>query len=217
MEKGQDRSIHFPLSQTVKIAFLSLKIRWQRSVFITVSLILAISFFSYVLANVEICKSLGEDNSSITLQRLCPSKGNGLYGISSRQLWLLAMSLLICLAGITNAQLMAVTERFREIGTFKCLGALDRFIVTLLIVEICIYGIAGGITGGFLGILMAAASFILRLDLSKIALLSILPHTSFIVVVLAVLVSIGLSFIGALYPVMLAAKMEPSVALRHEE
>jgi ABC-type lipoprotein release transport system permease subunit len=47
---------------------------------------------------------------------------------------------------------MAVTERFREIGTFKCLGALDRFIVNLLVVETCIYGFFGGVIGGLTGI-----------------------------------------------------------------
>ena len=50
-------------------------------------------------------------------------------GSSPKQRWIVILSLLVCVVGIVNAQLMAVTERFREIGTMKCLGALDRFIL----------------------------------------------------------------------------------------
>ena len=39
-----------------------------------------------------------------------------------RNLWLVTLSLLVCIVGITNAMLMSVTERFREIGTMKCLA-----------------------------------------------------------------------------------------------
>ena len=45
------------------------------------------------------------------------------------------MSLLVCTVGITNSMLMAVTERFKEIGTMKCLGALDSFVVVLFMLE----------------------------------------------------------------------------------
>ena len=40
----------------------------------------------------------------------------------NRQIWLVIMALLVCTVGITNAMLMSVAERFREIGTMKCLG-----------------------------------------------------------------------------------------------
>jgi putative ABC transport system permease protein len=50
---------------------------------------------------------------------------------TAKQRWIIILSLLVCVVGIVNAQLMAVTERFREIGTMKCLGALDRFVLRL--------------------------------------------------------------------------------------
>ncbi len=53
-----------------------------------------------------------------------------------RMIWLVVMSLLVCTVGITNSMLMAVTERFKEIGTMKCLGALDSFVVLLFLLEV---------------------------------------------------------------------------------
>ena len=47
------------------------------------------------------------------------------YGIQERMLWLILVSMVVCAVGIANAMLMSVTERFREIATLKCLGALD--------------------------------------------------------------------------------------------
>ena len=53
------------------------------------------------------------------------------YTTTPKERWILFLSLLVCVVGIVNTQLMAVADRFREIGTMKCLGALDRFILRL--------------------------------------------------------------------------------------
>lgn len=214
MKKTLDRSIHFPLTQAVKIAILSLKVRWQRSLLIAISLVLAISFLAYVVETMWICSAVDLNRSFVALKRYCPSKN---IGISSRQLWLITMSFLICLAGITNAQLMAVTERFREIGTFKCLGALDRFIVILLLVETSIYGFVGGSIGGFLGVILAILNFFMKAGISRETFSIVASYGIGITIFVSIVLSIVLSFLGAIYPVMIAARMEPSVALRHEE
>ena len=74
---------------------------------------------------------------------------------TAKQRWIVFLSLLVCVVGIINAQLMSVTERFREIGTLKCLGALDRFIVRIFVIEATMQGLAGGIIGALLGVLVA--------------------------------------------------------------
>ena len=70
-----------------------------------------------------------------------------------KQLWLVSIGLLVAVIGITNAMLMSVTERFREIGTMKCLGALDRFIVEILLFESAFLGLIGSCIGCVVGTL----------------------------------------------------------------
>ncbi|GEM_PF-2335967 len=72
--------------------------------------------------------------------------------------WLVILSLLVCVVGITNSMLMSVTERIREIGTMKCLGALDGFIVKLFVIESSLHGIFGTMVGVILGF---SAAFLL--------------------------------------------------------
>src|SRR5207245_11646074 len=66
--------------------------------------------------------------------------------------WLIGLALLVAFVGILNAMLMSVTERFREIGTMKCLGALDGFIIKLFLLESLFHGVIGTIVGIVLGI-----------------------------------------------------------------
>src|SRR5207253_7391546 len=66
--------------------------------------------------------------------------------------WLIGLALLVAFVGILNAMLMSVTERFREIGTMKCLGALDGFIVKLFLIESLFQGVVGTILGVLVGL-----------------------------------------------------------------
>src|SRR5207249_10667555 len=72
--------------------------------------------------------------------------------------WLIGMALLVAFVGILNAMLMSVTERFREIGTMKCLGALDGFIVKLFLIESLFQGVVGTIIGVLVGLSLALIS-----------------------------------------------------------
>ena len=130
-------------------------------------------------------------------------------------IWLICISLLVCGVGITNAMLMSVTERYREIGTMKCLGALDSFIVKLFILESTFQGVAGTIIGIVLGLIInvlaslmafgwAAYDYFPGLDILWIALYALIIGTV-------------LSVVGAVLPALRAARMAPVEAMRVDE
>ena len=76
---------------------------------------------------------------------------SALLGLSGRQLFLLAISFLVCMVGIANAMLMSITERYREIATMKCLGATDSYILSQFMMEAALQGFFGGLVGVVLG------------------------------------------------------------------
>lgn len=78
------------------------------------------------------------------------------YNLPPGTLWLVGLSLLVCVVGVTNALLMSVTERFSEIATMKCLGALDRSVMQMFVAEAVIQGVLGGAVGVLLGLLLTA-------------------------------------------------------------
>jgi len=144
--------------------------------------------------------------------------------MAKRNLWLVTLSLLVCVVGITNAMLMSVTERFREIGTMKCLGALDKFVVKLFLIESSLQGIFGSLVGVVLGFslsfFLAALTFRVTDPASGHTYwlaFSYLPlGTLLLWGVVAVAVGAALSVIAGVYPARKAAKMEPVEAMRIE-
>ena len=71
-----------------------------------------------------------------------------------RSVWIITISLLVTVIGISNAMLMSVTERFREIGTMKCLGALSAFIRRIFLIESSLMGLMGSVIGGLVGMIV---------------------------------------------------------------
>jgi ABC-type lipoprotein release transport system permease subunit len=110
---------------------------------------------------------------------------------------------------------MSVTERFREIGTLKCLGALDRFIVRIFVIEAAMQGLAGGIVGAFFGAFVAFSSSLVRFGFSSA---SYIPWSDVgATVFFAVCIGTGLSLLGVLYPAIIASRMQPVEAMRVEQ
>ena len=135
-------------------------------------------------------------------------------GFSGRTLWLLAVSLLVCVVGIANAMLMSVTERFREIATMKCLGATDGFIMTNFVLESCLQGIAGGIIGAVLGLLLGA---IRGMAIYGWIAMSSFPLGEVSISAGASLVAgVVISAMAAVYPAWAAARLAPMEAMRIE-
>lgn len=119
-----------------------------------------------------------------------------------------AISLLVGGIGIMNIMLASVTERTREIGIRRALGALRRDIILQFLMETVILAVIGGIIG-ILGGIVASEIHEARDD----KVVTIVTSTS-------VLLSFGIaSLVGVLagiYPAIRAARMDPIVALRYE-
>ena len=229
IEVAGGRKIILPVSRAVEISLRSLKIRFGRSLITTSGVVLAIAFLMSVWSSNEIVSSLRDVNKSeinLLLQKKGVETGltDGgaqseeakarLQEEQSKQMWLIGLSLLVCVVGIANAMLMSVTERFREIGTMKCLGALDSFIVKLFLLESTFQGVAGTAAG-------IAIGFLLTLGLALLDyggfVIDYFPAAGIVQSALYALVAgTVLSLIGALLPAYRAAKMEPVEAMRSD-
>lgn len=128
--------------------------------------------------------------------------------------WLLGLALLVAFVGILNAMLMSVTERFREIGTMKCLGALDGFIVKLFLIESLFQGIVGTFVGLIVGVMVSLLTNWAtygNLAFKELQVSSMLWAVS-ISTVVGVVLTVG----GAVWPAWQAARMHPIEAMRVE-
>lgn len=214
------RIASLPFSTSVAIAYKSIRVRFFRSLITTMSLILAVAFLSFTQVTTDIAQGLlSLENSTFSSQLAqmgydIPS-GETNIAASPKQRWLIFLSLLVCVVGIVNAQLMSVTERFREIGTMKCLGALDRFIILIFVIEAGIQGMAGSLAGAITGVAVAVISCIFRFGLQPMV------EISFEAITLSFLLSICtgtvLSLLGVLYPAFVAARMQPVEAMRVDQ
>ncbi len=215
-----DRQVVLPLTKSIEIAIKSIRVRFFRSLITTMSLILAISFFSYTKINSNVAREVFVSGNTPAIQKLVrqgydPSVSTDAGRTTPKERWILFLSLLVCVVGIVNTQLMAVTERFREIGTMKCLGALDRFILRLFLIEAALQGILGAGIGALAGAFIATSAAFFKFG-SPAAMFIKLPG---LLNVLSQAVALGcaLSVLGVLYPALVAAKMQPVQAMKGKD
>lgn len=173
-------------------ALASIRVRFLRHSITCLGIALGIAFFS-----------------SMQMMSLAETSGAEAAGQVSRMKWLVGTSLIMCLVGVTNSMLMSVTERYREIGTIKCLGASDSFIVKVFFLEAALLGAIGSVGGALFGaglmalVLIASGTF---------------PGFAQFGMVLLIGTGIGiiLTVAAAIAPAVQAAKMPAAAALRVE-
>lgn len=117
------------------------------------------------------------------------------------------ISLVVGGVGVMNIMLVSVTERTREIGLLKAIGAKEKDILTQFLVESVVMSLIGGIIGIAIGI-------------SGAFLVSLIANIPFVVSIPSVIIAVGVStlvgVVFGLYPARRAAKLSPIDALRYE-
>jgi len=122
-----------------------------------------------------------------------------------------AISLVVGGIGIMNIMLVSVTERTREIGIRKAIGARRMDIVKQFLVESSILSISGGIIGIFIAFL-----FVLMVTGVKLGGYTVQAPFSFDMVLIALSVSTFIGIASGLYPAVHAASMDPVESLRYQ-
>ncbi|MEM7627671.1 MAG: ABC transporter permease [Planctomycetota bacterium] len=144
-----------------------------------------------------------------------PAAETAAMGLSTGTLWLVGLSLLVCVVGVTNALLMSVTERFNEIATMKCLGAMDGSIMRVFVIEALVQGAAGGAVGVLLGVLLALGRGGLEFG-GTLGLAA--DATGRVLTAAAVSLGVGvlLATLAAIGPAWVASRLSPMEAMRVE-
>ena len=190
--------IKLPISEAFHISVRQIRIRFQRSKIMIASIGLGIAFMTHLnITNVIFNAYMSEVGTTV----------------EAYQFWLLIISAFVCCVGLINSTLIAVYERYTEIGTMKCLGALDHHILELFIIEALLLGLYGGLIGFVIGTITAASSSMMQLGFDAILNIPIIEMLKYLG--LTTLLSIILSVGSTIIPALRAAKLNPVEALRY--
>ena len=183
---------------------------YQQFTVVTKSGIDSVSTFATQIENFfALYYSSNEDYkvSTTTMESMTESMSDMIGTVSIAISFIAGISLLVGGIGVMNIMLVSITERTREIGTRKALGAKNSSIRFQFIIESMILCLIGGILGILVGFLLGAIAA------------SILGYSA-AVPVAAIIVAVGFSMVIGIffgyYPANKAARMEPIEALRYE-
>ena len=196
----------FPLSEALAFSFRSLMLRLGRMIVVLLGIAFAISFMTVLLSTGTIMDGI---------QELAARSGSGSSQEASEfHKWWIVVAICIAAAGISNAVLMSVTERIKEIGTLKCMGARSLHIIEIFLFETLLLGTIGGLLGGVFGILITITFYGVKLGSDLWAVFGFLDGLK--LTGISILISLAISLVSAVIPVVLAARIEPAEAMRYE-
>ena len=155
---------------------------------------------------------VSEDDFVISSQRDFLSTISQVTGVFTAFLGAIAgISLVVGGIGIMNIMLVSVTERTREIGIRKAVGAKRRDILSQFLIEAIVVSAAGGITGILVG--TGLSRLLSQVNLGGQAIPSVVSPDA---VLLAFTVSATVGLFFGIYPAMRASRLNPIEALRYE-
>ncbi len=122
------------------------------------------------------------------------------------------ISMLVAGVSILNIMMMSVTERIKEIGIMRSIGAQRKEVMSMFLYEALILGVVGSIIGGIMSLLGGYAISSLALQTTKYLFVG----SSLIHIVYGMSFGIIISLICGIYPAWRASNLNPINALRHE-
>lgn len=212
---AKEEGVKFPLSEAFFLSLESIKFRFSRALITITSIVLGISFLSFLLTTGRIVSLLYREGAGVLVQ--------------TYQLWMAIIAILICSVGIVNSMLMSVTERYKEIGTMKCLGAMNLHVIEIFLIEAFLIGLIGSSIGAVAGwgaatlwqyfsranpeIFVSAVglwtTFFMPRDFNDVLLLLTNP-------LIDILLGILITIISSMVPAYIASRLSPTEALRYE-
>ena len=210
--------VSLPWRAALRMAASSVRHRLGRSVLTFLCIAVVVAFFQssmtyqhvvgawmqssdvHTMAVLERAGVFARDADSVARQR-------------DQRVWLLSLSAALCLVGITNTIFMSVTERYREIGTLKCLGAMDNFVIRLFLIESALVGAVASAVGAVLGYALGIVQLGTVFEFGLLA-----PGLCLDALVASSLKAVGLgtllTLLASVYPTWVAARMKPVDAMR---
>jgi len=209
-----------PWGRTIEMCWQSLKNRRGRFLLVFISIAVVVALFVSTLSCNSMLRDLrtGADvPTKAALERagLWSNNPEGDAKQDEQMVLLLVLSGLLCFVGVTNTIFMSVTERYREIGTLKCLGALNSFVVRLFMIESAFIGIVGSLMGMLAGFVLTCIQIGLTVGFYLLPAATIIKALA-LAGPLSVLGGTLLTLSAAIYPAMVAARMKPVDAMRVE-
>lgn len=186
----------FPTSELLRLVFLNIRKRFSRSLLTMLSVLLAIAFMTVIL-------TLGAVNRA--------THGTE---FAAYQFWLIFVALLVAGLGVFNSLLISVAERYREIATIKTLGAADRHVLLLYLIESLIIGVIGGGLGVLVGLGVGVGLLTAYGRAAEIVMVT--PAEYLYIMGQGLLYAAILSLFATAYPSYHASKMSPAEAFRVE-
>jgi putative ABC transport system permease protein len=167
---------------------------------------------------VVINENHGEDEfaSATTMSSILESILNVIGILQLVLVAIASVALIVASIGIMNTMLTSVMERTREIGIMKAIGATNKDVMLIFIIEGVLVSLVGGIIGLSLGVVGSRGMTAFLGSFGGGPGMELEPVITVFSVVLAISVSMFVGVLSSLYPAWKAAKMSPIEAVRYE-